>query len=73
MFNGRCIHVYDIVMGILVLGSFNGVAKGVFQLLYLTPEVVLNHKRWHNLLRSEVYPQRLKVVIIDEAHTVIKW
>lgn len=51
----------------------DGVANGNYQLIYFTPEALLNHKRWRNVLHSEVYGQRLRVVVIDEAHTVIKW
>ena len=50
-----------------------GVSNGEFRLIFFTSEAILNHKRWHNLLRSDVYKERLQVVVIDEAHTVIKW
>ena len=51
----------------------DGVTNGEFQLIFFTPEAILNHKRWHNLLCTNVYKERLQVVVIDEAHTVIKW
>lgn len=40
---------------------------------FFTPEAILNHRKWHNLLRSDVYVSRLRVIVVDEAHTVIKW
>jgi len=53
------------------------VLKGVrnvdFQLVFFTPEAILNHKRWRNILLTEIYALRLRVVVIDEAHTVVKW
>lgn len=49
------------------------VKKGKYQLVYFTPEALLEHSRWRNLLRGENYSSRLRVVVIDEAHTVIKW
>ena len=50
-----------------------GVKTGKYQLVYFTPEALLEHIRWRKLLRTEVYSTRLRVLVIDEAHTVIKW
>ena len=50
-----------------------GVRNGDFQLVFFTPEAILNHKRWRNILLTEIYALRLRVVVIDEAHTVVKW
>ena len=50
-----------------------GVKTGKYQLVYFTPEALLEHIRWRKLLRTEVYSTRLRVLIIDEAHTVMKW
>ena len=49
------------------------VAKGNYQLIFFTPEALLNHRKWRDLLRSDIYLSRLRVVVIDEAHTVINW
>ena len=51
----------------------DGVKNGKYQLVYFTPEALFEHKKWRNLLRGEIYSSRLRVVVIDEAHTVIKW
>ena len=55
------------------IDKLDGIANGIYQLVFFTPESVLNHKRWRNLLRSEIYMRRLRVIVIDEAHTVTEW
>jgi len=57
----------------MLIRILDGVSSGIYQLIFFTPEALLNHKRWRNLLHTEPYIQRLWVVVIDEAHTVIKW
>lgn len=49
------------------------VTSGDYQLVFFTPEALLNHKKWRNLLHTDAYVSRLRVVVIDEAHTVVKW
>ena len=46
---------------------------GNFQLLYFTPEALLENKRWRRLLQDVTYATRIKCCVIDEAHTVKKW
>ena len=50
-----------------------GVRKGVYKLVYFTPEMLLLNKHWRVMLTSKVYTQNLQALIIDEAHTVKKW
>ena len=40
---------------------------------FFTPEALLNHRKWRNLLRTDAYVSRLRVIVIDEAHIVVKW
>ena len=51
----------------------DGVKKGEYQLVLITPEMLLGGKQWRKMLRLEIYSQRLRTVVIDEAHTVKKW
>ena len=37
--------------------------------MYFTPEILLGSKTWRKLLVGDVYSSRLRVVVIDEAHT----
>ena len=50
-----------------------GVTNGSNPLVYFTLEMILNSKRWRQMLLSEVYCSRLRVFVIDEADTVKKW
>ena len=50
-----------------------GVCIGEYHLVYFTPEILLGGKMWRNLLVGDVYSSWLHVVVIDEAHTVVKW
>jgi len=49
-----------------------GVRNAKYQQVFFTPEAIL-HSRWRKVLRGELYATRLRVVVIDEAHTVIEW
>ena len=48
----------------------DGVQNGNFRVVFFTPELLLEHKRWRHLLQKEHYMIRLKGFIVDEAHTV---
>lgn len=50
-----------------------GIIKGEYQLVYFTPELLIEKRKWREVLKSDVYDRRLKALIIDEAHTVKKW
>lgn len=50
-----------------------GVSEGNYDVVFFTPELLINSKRWRSVLTSEVYAQRLKGLVIDEAHCVSKW
>ena len=41
--------------------------------MFFTPEILLLTRRWRGLLSSPVYAEHLRVLVIDEAHTVKKW
>jgi len=48
-------------------------AQGHYQLVFLTPEMVLSKSRWRHVIEGDVYSGRLRAIIIDEAHCVKKW
>ena len=50
-----------------------GVKKGDYRLVFFTPEMLLERRRWRNMLKGEVYTTRLRTIAVDEAHTVKKW
>ena len=50
-----------------------GVEEGNFQIVFFTLETLINNRRWRNLLSKDLYADRLKGFVIDEAHCVEKW
>lgn len=51
----------------------DGVKKGVYQLVYITPELLICNAEWRKMLVGECYSKRLMGFVVDEAHTVKKW
>ena len=49
------------------------VYDGELGLVFFTPELLLQERRWRELLNSSVYLQRVKAFVVDEAHCVKKW
>lgn len=49
-----------------------GVLAGKYKLLFFTPEAILNCGKWRHFIR-ETCTDRMKALIIDEAHTVKMW
>lgn len=47
--------------------------RGCYQLVFMSPEAILNDERWRDMLSSEVYRQRLVALVVDEAHCVKTW
>ena len=54
--------------------SSNSVRKkvqdGEFQLVYITPELLITGSVWRKMLVGEVYSERLRAFVVDEANTV---
>ncbi len=49
------------------------VLDGKYQLVFFTPECVIDQKTWREALRGKIFQERLRALVIDEAHTVKKW
>ena len=50
-----------------------GVMGGEYSLVYMSPESMMTVLQWREMFRSRLYQQRLKGIVIDEAHCVDKW
>ena len=50
-----------------------GATRGEYQLLYITPELLIGRSEWRKLLLGDVYRNRLVAFVVNEAHTVKKW
>ena len=51
----------------------HGILEGAFQLIFISPEMLLSTKKWKKLLREEEYSERLKALVVTEAHYIEKW
>ena len=50
-----------------------GICSGKYQLVFMSPESLLNDDRWRDMLQSPIYQERLVGIVVDEAHCVKKW
>ncbi|KAI7947942.1 hypothetical protein MJO28_009850 [Puccinia striiformis f. sp. tritici] len=55
------------------LKEANNVANGVYNFVYLSPEIYLNSKLWDQVYFSKNFQDRLALVVIDEAHIIYQW
>ena len=49
------------------------VLSGKVQLVYISPESILNNKNYRGMFRREVYQENLVALVVDEAHCVKLW
>ena len=49
------------------------VEKGLFSIVYATPEGLLKNERWRQMLKSETYKLKLCALAVDEAHVIKQW
>ena len=47
----------------------DGVMRGKYQLVYITPELPISCTVWRKMLTGEVYESQLKAFVVDKAHT----
>lgn len=47
--------------------------NGAFDLVFAHPEALLSSKTGRDLMRSHIYKENVKAVVIDEAHCVTDW
>lgn len=44
------------------------VQAGKYQFIVFTPDLLIMKSQWRNLLLTEVYKNRIKAFVVDEAH-----
>ena len=47
--------------------------KGLFQFVFASPEVLVGDVTWRAILNSKIYQEKLRLLVVDEAHTIIQW
>ena len=50
-----------------------GILEGKYQLVFLSPEQLINNRRFRCMCQSEYYQDKLIALVVDEAHCVKKW
>ena len=53
--------------------ALEAVLNGQVQLVYISPESLLNNHRYRSMLKSRAYQERMIALAIDEAHCVKFW
>ena len=44
------------------------------QILFAHPEIFIESKKvFNNVLKSKIYKERIKAIVVDEAHLVVEW
>ena len=49
------------------------VSKGMYQLVYIGPEMLIGQHLYREMLLSQVYQQNLVAFVVDEAHCIKTW
>lgn len=49
------------------------VLNGLLDLVYISPENIINNPRYRNMLQTSNYRERLIAFAVDEAHCVKTW
>ena len=53
--------------------AMRGVKSGTFQLLYISPESLLQNPQWRDMLSSRIYQKNIVALLVDEAHCNTQW
>ena len=49
------------------------IRHGEYQLLFISPELLLKNLTWREVIRSASYMSKLIAFVVDEAHCITKW
>ena len=53
--------------------TIQSILNGRFQIVFTSPEQVLQNLQWREMLRLPVYRKNLMALVVDEAHCVKDW
>ena len=53
--------------------NFHRVVNRDYQIVYISPEMILGTRKWRYILQEDIYQSRLCALVVDEAHCVKKW
>ena len=69
----RSLGISAVTLSDIVEEDAKAVEKGVFSVVYGSPEAFLKIARWGKLLTSDVYRAKLCAIAVDEAHVIKQW
>lgn len=49
------------------------IERGSYDFVYGSPEMFLASTKWREMLKSTMYQEKLKLIAVDEGHTVLQW
>ena len=55
------------------LDSMELVREGKVQLVYISPESLVENPQWRTMLLSAPYQKHLVAIAVDEAHCIVRW
>lgn len=55
------------------LNTVKRIKEGTSQLVFISPESLLNNTQWRDVLLSDIYQNNIVCLAVDEAHCVPKW
>ena len=55
------------------LDSMELVREGKIQLVYISPESLVQNPQWRAMLLSAPYQNHLVAIAVDEAHCIVRW
>ena len=56
--------------------DYNGndlIEKAEFDFIYGSPEQFVGDLKWRSVLKSSQFQEKMKSIVVDEAHIVIQW
>ena len=56
-----------------MLQNRNRIIRGHFEYLFGNPEQLVGEVKWSEMLKSDVYQENMRALVVDEAHTVMQW
>ena len=51
----------------------NGVERGEYSLVFMSPEAMLTVLRWQEIFHTDVYQECMICLAVDEAHCIRTW
>lgn len=51
----------------------DSIENGMCDFVFWSPQILVADTKWREIIKSHAYQIKLKLLIVDEAHTIIQW